>query len=286
MSASARIRAAKRHLVAVADRVVPAAAEAAAGGVDASTPRAFSSRAKATVSSSVTPSRRAVDRRRPGRRAAVVGPGGAHGLDHLEREAHAVLARAAVPVLAPVGQRREELVEQVAVRGVHLDDVEAGGQGAPGGGDERLAHLGQLVDGQRVRGRASPAPTGTALADTVGHGSSPGRAFSAVTGPSPSQGALLLALAPAWASWMPARRPVRVQEVDHPGQAGHVLVGPQADVAVADPALGGDPGGLDDDEPEAAQGEPAQVRQVVVADEAVGHRVLAHAAPRRAGWAA
>ena len=51
---------------------------------------------------------------------------GAHRLEHLDREAHAVVERAAVLVGAPVVLRREELVDQVAVRGVHLDAVEAG----------------------------------------------------------------------------------------------------------------------------------------------------------------
>jgi hypothetical protein len=74
----------------------------------------------------------------------------------------------------------------------------------------------------------------------------------------------------------PGGGPVRVQEVDHPCQAGHLLVGPQSDVAVADPSLGGDTGRLDHDEAEAAEREPPQVREVVVADESVGHRVLAH----------
>ena len=74
----------------------------------------------------------------------------------------------------------------------------------------------------------------------------------------------------------PGRGPVRVQEVDHPGQAGEVLVGPQPDVAVADPPLGRHAGRLDEDEAEPAEREPPQVREVVVADDAVGHRVLAH----------
>jgi hypothetical protein len=67
-----------------------------------------------------------------------------------------------------------------------------------------------------------------------------------------------------------------VQEVDHACQAGHVVVGPEAHVAVADPPLGRHPGRLDDDQAEAAQREAAEVGQVVVADEAVGDRVLAH----------
>ena len=51
---------------------------------------------------------------------------GPHRLEHLDREAHAVLERAAVLVGAEVVLGREELVDEVAVRGVHLDAVEAG----------------------------------------------------------------------------------------------------------------------------------------------------------------
>ena len=44
-----------------------------------------------------------------------------------------------------------------------------------------------------------------------------------------------------------------------------MLVGPQADVAVGDPAVGGDGGRLDEDQAEAAQGEPSEVDEVMVA---------------------
>jgi hypothetical protein len=46
-------------------------------------------------------------------------------VEHLERKAHAVFQRAAVVVLAPVRQRRQELVQQVAVGAVQLDGVQA-----------------------------------------------------------------------------------------------------------------------------------------------------------------
>ena len=46
--------------------------------------------------------------------------------EHLEREAQPVLDRPAVLVLAPVGERRDEAREQVAVGAMELDHVEAG----------------------------------------------------------------------------------------------------------------------------------------------------------------
>ena len=59
------------------------------------------------------------------------------GADDAEREAAARLGRSAVLVGAAVRERREELVEEVAVRGVDLDDLEAGGDGPARGGGER-----------------------------------------------------------------------------------------------------------------------------------------------------
>ena len=127
----------------------------------ASTPRAFSSRAKATVSSIVMPSRGAVDRRHPHEQRPVGRPDGAHRLDHLEREPHPALERAAVLVGPPVGQRREELVQQVAVRGVQLDDVEAGGR-APAGPRRRTPRGPRPAPRRSARAAsASPGPTGT-----------------------------------------------------------------------------------------------------------------------------
>ena len=66
----------------------------------------------------------------------VLGPCGADGADDFEGEADAIVEAAAVFVGAVVGEGREELVEQVAVGGVDFDEVEAGGEGAMGGGNE------------------------------------------------------------------------------------------------------------------------------------------------------
>ena len=60
----------------------------------------------------------------------------AHGAEDFEREADAGLERAAVAVGADVGQGRQELVQEVAVRRVDLDQVEARAVGAVRGCDE------------------------------------------------------------------------------------------------------------------------------------------------------
>jgi hypothetical protein len=49
-------------------------------------------------------------------------------IDHLDEKADAVLDAPAIPVGAPVRAIPQELVDQVAVRGMHLDAVEAGGE--------------------------------------------------------------------------------------------------------------------------------------------------------------
>lgn len=62
-----------------------------------------------------------------------VGAGGfTHCVDDAQQQAGPVLQRPAVLVGAQIRQRREELVQQVTMRAVHLEHVEAGVQGATG----------------------------------------------------------------------------------------------------------------------------------------------------------
>ena len=68
----------------------------------------------------------------------VVRHRGPHGVEALERKAHPILQRSTVLVGALVGERREEAREQVAVRGVHLDHVEADPHRPSSRGGERL----------------------------------------------------------------------------------------------------------------------------------------------------
>src|SRR5439155_18783686 len=81
--------------------------------------------------------RRDANEERPGRRPCL-----AHGAGDFQREAHPVLARAAVLVGARIRERREKAMQQIAVRGVDLDDIEARGDGAAHGvaigGEHRL----------------------------------------------------------------------------------------------------------------------------------------------------
>ena len=68
-------------------------------------------------------------------------------------EAHAVELAAAILVVAHVGERREELVDQVAVRAMDIEHVEARLVGAPRRLAPALDHFGDLGARQRARRR-------------------------------------------------------------------------------------------------------------------------------------
>ncbi len=88
-----------------------------------STPFGFTSFASATLWSGPQPASSCTERRRNS--GFDGGPMRAHALHHLDREAHAVQFAAAVLVVAHVGERREELMDQVAVRPMDIEHVEA-----------------------------------------------------------------------------------------------------------------------------------------------------------------
>ena len=73
----------------------------------------------------------------------------ADGIEYLEENPRAVFVASAVFVGTQVGLRREELVEEVAVGGVDLDPVKAGGLGIGGGTFEVGGHRLDVVTAQR-----------------------------------------------------------------------------------------------------------------------------------------
>ena len=87
----------------------------------------------------VPAARRPVGRRYPDCHGPVARERRANRVEHFEREPHAVLEAAAVLVVAQIGQRRQKLVEEIAVRAVELHRVEAEAAGARSCRRERLA---------------------------------------------------------------------------------------------------------------------------------------------------
>ncbi len=194
----------------------------------------------------------------------------AHRVDHLEDEAGAVLEGAAVAVLPTVRDRREELVEEVAVGGVDLDGVEARRDGTPGGVGEGLHHLVDLLDRERrwcgvplerdLRRRNGP-PAAVLNRDGAGP-----RVPRAVGGRLPTGVGEL----------DPDGRALVVHEADDPSPRLGLLLVPDARVLWRDAALGHDRRRLRHHQPEAAGGAGAEVHEVPVVRHAVDRGVLAH----------
>ena len=129
------------------------------------------------------------------------GKGGAHRFEHLQRKPQPVFQAAAVLVAPLVGDRRQELVQQIAVRGVDLDAGEPEPDRAQRGGDEVVPHLAHAGRVERF-GRLLAGGCGTGEGATVRQ--PPGR-IAAICAP-PAQGTALDALRPAWPSWMATGR--------------------------------------------------------------------------------
>ena len=85
--------------------------------------------------------------------------------DDLQRQAHAVFQRAAPLVVAAVGARAEELVEQVAFAAHHFHAVVGGGLGQPRATDEGADGLADATLGEFARGE----PTDRRLQRRGGH---------------------------------------------------------------------------------------------------------------------
>ena len=204
------------------------------------------------------------------RERAPRGPDGAHRADHLERIAQARLERTAVLVRALVRGRREEAREQVAVRQVQLDQVEAGLEREPGRAHEVVVHVVHV--GARHLARCRPAgPEGQRRGP---HGL-PGVVVLQRGIALPGQAAR--GLAPGVCELhADLRGAAGVHEVDDalPGVALRVVVEPRT--AVGDTTGLRDVGHLGDHEPGATHRARPEVHQVPVVNDAVDRRVLAH----------
>ena len=154
MPASLRIAVGERRLVhAAVDRLRLARRPGPTSTSIRSAPAALNSRAIATASSGVLPPSAQSCAEMRTDIGSCCRPHGAHRAEHFERIAAAVLERAAVLVVALVGERRDERRQQVAVRAVQLEPVEAGLGAAARGAHEVGASRGPC---RRASSRARP----------------------------------------------------------------------------------------------------------------------------------
>ena len=189
----------------------------------------------------------------------------------LQQQPRPVLERAAVLVRALVRERREELVQQVAVGGVDLHDLEAGLERAPGRRLERRARSRRPRPWSARSGCASRPRTAARWPRPSAR-----RPRLAVSGAPPCHGRWTLALRPACASWMRGDRALARDEARAPAQASMWpssqmpascgLMRPRASTAAASAITSAGP----------ADRPAPEVDQMPVCRVAVHARVLAH----------
>ena len=167
----------------------------------------------------------------------------AHRIEHLERKAHALGQRATVRIGAPIGDRRQELVQQVAVRRMQLDGIEPEPLRAQCGVHEGPAHARKpRVVERRGGGRLRRAATPTAPPAA----SRPAR--GAINAP-PRHGTSLDPLRPAWASWIEIGTGIAPHAGQHVRQRALAAVGVQAQATRRDAPDRLDRRRLDDQQP-------------------------------------
>ena len=207
----------------------------------------------------------------PNAHGHVGGNRGAHRLEDGEREAQAVLEGAAILVGAAVGDRREELVQQIAVRVVDLERIDAEPHRTLGRRDESLADAGEPGRVELGRGgscsllrhrrRCHRQPATLCLCDQLA--ALPGHVARRLA---------------AGVRELHRHRNARVfpdgRQDRTQCRLGPVVV--EAQVGGRDPPLGLDRGGLDAQHAGAGESEAAEMDQVPVIGRTVIGRVLAH----------
>ena len=169
-----------------------------------------------------------------------------------------------------VAERRQELVEQVAVGGVDLDHAEAGVVGALRRLDERLLQPVDAGDVERFRRRI-----------IVGEGLGAGRercpaagilGHLAVAGP----GAVGAGLAAGVRQLDAGDRALLVDEMRGAGERLEMPVAPDTQVLWGDAAFRRDRGGFGEDQAGAADGAAGEMHEVPVVRHALAGGILAH----------
>ena len=191
--------------------------------------------------------------------------------DHLAQQARAIVERAAVFVVALIAQRRQELVNQIAVRRVDFDDANARVPRAPrargeGGDDFADAVVRQrlrlrIVVGERQRARRHDLRPS---AFRFGHEA---RAI-----PRPPRARLASGVRELHAR----DAALRMDEMRDPRELLDVRVAPDAEILRTDPPFGQDRRRLGDHQAGAAHRAAAEVNEVPIVRETIHRRVLAH----------
>ena len=202
----------------------------------------------------------------------ALGPDVADGCDDLAQEAGAVVEAAAVVVGAGVDQRREKLVDQVAVGGVDFDQFEAGLEGAAGGFGKGVDDGGDAFGGERFgldgfRGErlGGGGVDGTPAAFGDGHG-------RAVLAPGHGGGGLEAGVGELGSG----DGAVVAKKADDAREVLDVRVLPDAEVGGTDAAFGEHGVGFGEDRAGSADGAGAEMDEMPVVGEAVFAGVLAH----------
>ena len=202
------------------------------------------------------------------------GPDRPDRFDHLQREPHSVLGVAAVLVVPAVGDRGEELVNEVAVGAVDLQHLEAGLVGPAGGRRPHLYKLFDLAEGQRTgrriagvvfRARCDQLP-GVPIVYLRGGGQ------RVPTFPRPEPPGLPSAVAELDAG----HGTMLLHEAGKPGKVRDEIVMPKPKITDGSASPAVHLGALDEDEPGTAHGETAHIHQMPIRREAFCAGVLVH----------
>ncbi len=212
-----------------------------------------------------------VGRRNTHRHRPVARPRLAHRGEHFQWIAQPVVEASAIFIVALVLQRREEARQQIAVRGVKLDHVEARLEPHARRRDELVAHLVHVGAGHRRAASGWPATRRQSLADINGQlPSSSGTSL-------PSHPSLVEPLPPEWPSW----RQIFAVELEWTKSTirRHAATWP-ADHMPVQPGLiatfGGHAGHLGEHQPSAAQCALAIMDEVKVVRRSVDRRIHRH----------
>ena len=152
-------------------------------------------------------------------------PDGADRVHYFDEEAYPVPERTAVAIRAPVGQRREEFVQQVAVGSMDLDDAKTGLSGATGCGDKGVP---DSADARRIERDRHRVLVGE-WHGAGGHNVRPA-AFIWLTDPLRLPGDLHARLSARVGQLNAGMSTLRVDEIHNTAQAWNVFSLPDAEI--------------------------------------------------------